>query len=213
MEVEEPLPADASPQHDLDLYMTPGYYYQATNNAAKLGLNYPAPWAGLLNVRRLGEYSDPTSMVFQTYQEYRRNDTAAFYWRSRYAGVWQKWQRAAAATSYVYQNLLTPSTGWEITTQNSLVHSGILYIDFVTKRTGAAIASGSTGNVANSQIATIGNSVAPTIGGVLSSTGTGPAANGWIATTRSVGLSSTVPNTTINTGDTLSFAGSIPVTY
>ena len=73
---------------DLNNYIIPGIYHQASNTSAESGLNYPAPYAGLLEV------TSGDGMVYQKYHSYREQE--AFYYRAKYTTAWSAWTQVAS---------------------------------------------------------------------------------------------------------------------
>ena len=77
---------------DLDNYGSSGVWHQNTNAAAGNGVNYPAPYAGLLHVTAAG------NMVYQTYRIYSNASSGfgdAMFTRGSYYGNWSAWKRVA----------------------------------------------------------------------------------------------------------------------
>lgn len=68
---------------DLDSYTSTGIYHQSNNTNAAGGLNYPAPYAGMLQVYAAA------AMVYQTYQHY---STGVCWNRTRYNDAWSPWR-------------------------------------------------------------------------------------------------------------------------
>lgn len=79
---------------DLNTYLTQGLYHQSLNAQAAAGTNYPAPYAGLLEVFSSG------SMLYQRYTVYQ--GFAATYYRSRYVTTWGAWERLAESSDTTY---------------------------------------------------------------------------------------------------------------
>lgn len=75
---------------DLNDYVTPGPYHQGSNAQAAAGSNYPAPYAGLLEVR-YAEDGGGTPFVYQRYTVYQAHQAA--YYRTQYDGTWGAWKR------------------------------------------------------------------------------------------------------------------------
>jgi len=71
---------------DLDDYTTPGLWHQDSNARAATGTNYPAPYAGLLEVFN-GTQSG--TFVYQRYTTY--GTQIAVYQRTFYGGTWYGW--------------------------------------------------------------------------------------------------------------------------
>jgi len=95
---------------DLNNYIIPGIYHQESNAFAADGLNYPAPYAGVLEV------TAGDGMVYQKYHSYREQE--AFYYRSKYTTSWSAWTQVA---SKVYADTKQPTlvSGTNIKTVNS----------------------------------------------------------------------------------------------
>ncbi|MGM7422785.1 Gp37-like protein [Cellulosimicrobium sp. CpK407] len=84
-----PLPAALGTGVDLDSITTPGDYTQSSNPAAAGGTNYPAPYAGLLEVAANAN----GSIVYQRYTVYR-GGSGLTYTRSWSSNVWGPWVKA-----------------------------------------------------------------------------------------------------------------------
>lgn len=73
---------------DLNTQTTPGYFSQSHNVDAAAALNYPVPYAGMLQVIKNGA----GNMVFQSFQVYGGSVFGGSVWtRSSYNGVWTMW--------------------------------------------------------------------------------------------------------------------------
>lgn len=85
---------------DLDTYTTPGIYVQNNNAGASGGTNYPASYAGMLEVLDGGGATN-----VQTVQRYTSHQDRNLYTRMRRnTGVWTEWEE------FVTQSNLPPST-------------------------------------------------------------------------------------------------------
>lgn len=74
---------------DLNSYQTSGSYLQSSDTNAAGGANYPAPYAGTLEVT-----AGPSGWVFQRYTTYAHGNAGGnrVYHRSLYSGTWSAWQ-------------------------------------------------------------------------------------------------------------------------
>lgn len=73
---------------DLDDYTTPGDYFQRLNANAAAGTNYPADYAGLLEVRATHD----GAFVYQRYTTYREaSGGTRCYVRNWYVSTWGAW--------------------------------------------------------------------------------------------------------------------------
>ncbi|WP_440216327.1 tail fiber protein [Chromobacterium piscinae] len=75
---------------DLNNIADDGLYHNPANAYAANGANYPVPYAGLLFVFADGE------MVYQQYQSF---NNAGCWYRCRYRGNWNQWQKLADAAT------------------------------------------------------------------------------------------------------------------
>lgn len=73
---------------DLDTVTSTGIYHQPHNASAAAGTNYPAPYAGKLEVFSKG------SMTYQTYHVYQASE--AKYFRGRYNTAWSAWKKVTS---------------------------------------------------------------------------------------------------------------------
>lgn len=80
---------------DLNTYTTQGLYNQDANASAAAGTNYPAPYAGLLEV-----ITPNSNFVYQRYTVYQAYATT--YYRSKYTTTWSAWERLAESTDTTY---------------------------------------------------------------------------------------------------------------
>ncbi|QEE50662.1 hypothetical protein FUA48_14065 [Flavobacterium alkalisoli] len=80
---------------DLNDYMETGYYFQRITAGAAGGFNYPAPYAGKLQVVANMINSD-TEFVYQVYHVFGPNETV--YYRNYYHTLgWSDWKRVNSA--------------------------------------------------------------------------------------------------------------------
>jgi hypothetical protein len=70
---------------NLNDYTTTGVFHQDSNAQAGAGSNYPATWAGLLEVFREGN----GNFIYQRYTTYE--DFPMTWYRNNYLGVWNSW--------------------------------------------------------------------------------------------------------------------------
>jgi len=76
---------------DLNTYMSTGIYLQPSNANAANGSNYPAPYAGVLEV-----FTYSTSMVWQRYTLYEAYKTTVYvrgYYNGGSGGTWNSWNK------------------------------------------------------------------------------------------------------------------------
>lgn len=99
---------------NLNSYTSPGLYYQNSNAQASGGTNYPAPYAGLLEVHK-GPGIDFTEQRYTCYADFHRVFT-----RGRYNGAWSAWKehtlgaQAVAAGNYTTTATLNAGSGTTI---------------------------------------------------------------------------------------------------
>lgn len=79
---------------DLNTYVTQGLYHQSSNVNAAGGTNYPAAYAGLLEVFQSGV--DGSGFTYQRYTTYQSQ--FAVYTRSKYTTTWTAWQQIPIGT-------------------------------------------------------------------------------------------------------------------
>lgn len=124
------IPTDA----DLNTYITPGEYHQASNTSAAAGTNYPVPYAGSLEV----SVSDLLSnFVYQRYTSYSAATTygSNVFVRGRYNGNWSAWARIRDST--------IPLVETDIPSLNaSKVTSGAFGVDRIPSLDAGKITSG-----------------------------------------------------------------------
>lgn len=77
----------------LDTIVKPGVYTQSSNGGASGGTNYPAPYAGLLEVHS----SDGGSFVYQRYTPFVAS--GKIYYRARYNGSWNEWKEVVTTAN------------------------------------------------------------------------------------------------------------------
>lgn len=82
-----PLQSDIASGIDLDTISITGIYHQPSNTGAASGTNYPAPYAGKLEVFSKG------NMIYQTYHVYQAQEYV--YYRGKYNTIWTAWKRVA----------------------------------------------------------------------------------------------------------------------
>lgn len=106
---------------DLNTYVTQGIYHQSSNANASGGANYPAPYAGLLEVFQSGV--DGSGFTYQRYTTYK--EQLAAYTRAKYTTTWSAWQREGTQAEVV---ALVPA-GTVTQTARSTAPSGWLLCD------------------------------------------------------------------------------------
>ena len=74
---------------DLNTYTNTGVWHQRSNSGALDGVNYPGPYAGLLEV-----FTPETGMTYQRYTAYSGR---GFWTRGLYSGSWSDWQQITTA--------------------------------------------------------------------------------------------------------------------
>lgn len=110
-------------------------------------------------------------------------------------------------TLQLADNWIVASAGWSITVATYVRHEGVATINISGTRTGADIVAPASGDISNSEIGTITDSrMRPRTQCFMVSQGTGRVLTGYITGAGSTGISATVPNTTISTGDSWSFS-------
>lgn len=84
---------------NLNDYLSTGLYHQSLNVQAASGTNYPAPYAGMLEVLNIPGFA------YQTYRVYKESE--AIYSRTFYNGSWSAWKqiRTSADDSTLIQQL------------------------------------------------------------------------------------------------------------
>jgi len=74
---------------DLNTFTTTGFWTQSSNAEAAAGTNYPAPYAGLLEVAAKAD----ASFIYQRYTTYQLYNRV--YHRSNYLGTWSLWREVS----------------------------------------------------------------------------------------------------------------------
>ena len=75
---------------DLDTVVLPGFYHQHTNAGAAAGVNYPTPFAGLLEV--YAPNASSSNFVYQFYTRFRGGGAyQSRFWRAIYQTTWSEW--------------------------------------------------------------------------------------------------------------------------
>lgn len=99
-------------------------------------------------------------------------------------------------------NYLTWASGWEeFGSGNRVIRRGLWgFLEISANRTGAAISNGSTGDIANSLVATISTLYRPQIATPLSPMGTGRILSGYLDTNGTIALSAITNTGDFNTG-------------
>ncbi|SCC62639.1 phage tail protein [Kosakonia oryziphila] len=87
---------------DLNAFLTPGLYYQAHNEYAAVGANYPAPYAGSLEVYK-------HAGITQIYRIY--NNSRSFV-RTLYNGMWSAWVSSIDAAGGIISGELNLHNGF-----------------------------------------------------------------------------------------------------
>lgn len=122
----------ASPT-DLNDYTQDGFTFQSTIAGATMGLNYPKPTAGLLEVK-----ANNTTQIFQTYSTY---DNTGVFTRTRYNSLWNAWAlqvsetRGTAVNSQKLNNLTADNFLTLGKTTTPIWNTGSAHVDgvFVSK--------------------------------------------------------------------------------
>lgn len=83
-------PTEIGNAANLNDYATTGLWIQSSNAEAAAGTNYPAPYAGVLEVVARND----SVFVFQRYTTYQPYNKV--YHRSRYSGTWSTWKEVSA---------------------------------------------------------------------------------------------------------------------
>lgn len=92
---------------DLDTVWTPGSHVQPLNAYAANGINYPAPYAGHLEVVATAN----NSMIWQRYTTYRGAPGGArIYNRQRYGDIWSPWLETQQGGPWIKPTL---TGGWQ----------------------------------------------------------------------------------------------------
>lgn len=100
---------------DLDTYTTPGIYVQNNNAGASDGANYPAPYAGMLEVLDGGGATN-----VQVVQRYTSHQDRMLYMRMRRnSGAWSAWEEFVTQSNLPpsappsNKRIITSSTTWD----------------------------------------------------------------------------------------------------
>ena len=84
------VPAELVGSVDLNDYTTTGLWIQSQNAEASTGTNYPAPYAGILEVVARAD----AAFIYQRYTTYQPYNVV--YYRSKYLTNWSSWKEASA---------------------------------------------------------------------------------------------------------------------
>lgn len=138
---------------DLNTYTTQGLYHQNANVNAAGGTNYPAPYAGLLEV-----FTSGTDFVYQRYTVYQAY--FAVWTRAKYTTTWTSWQQVPTGTVTVAEGGTGATT---LTSGAYLKGAGTSAITAQTGIPGGDITSGTVGLAYGGTGSTNGTGLVPVI--------------------------------------------------
>lgn len=141
------------PAEDLDLFVSSGVYIQLFSGDAASGINYPVPYAGVLEVLT----TQPSNLVVQRYTAYRNvvvANTPSIWVRVFGNGLWSAWHPEQDDTGWITTigSVAVAQTGWTID-QASLrrINKEVHFRIFVT-RDGANITVPLGGNIVDAPL-------------------------------------------------------------
>lgn len=112
------------------------------------------------------------------------------------------WPRSGASSGIV-----SIASGWRLEWQNGQRLGQVCTVAIRVTRTGGTISAGSSGNLANTLVATLTSVWRPFYQGPMSSTSTGQLVNGNANSDGKIYLTATVPNRDITKGSSITLAG------
>lgn len=195
---------DTPANPDLNTYTSPGTWSISLTTWAVNGLNFPIQVAGLLEVFT---GSAATGHVWQRYTPY--GESGDHFWGRQYYGAtgWTPWirYRGEKETYVTGSGLVTMGTGWTFGSCEILRVGRVISLIFNCTRSGAAIASNSTGNITNVSMAVIADpQYRPKIGYAPAVTGWGGNMwSGYIGNNGTIALGGLDPNVAVNTNDVI----------
>ena len=190
---------------NLNDFVWTGVWGQNADANTDTARNYPVKNAGLFEVFRVWPDGH---MVQQRYTVYSPNPpSSGLYWRSFYSGTWYPWSQYGAPDSnwVTLTGSVTPASGWSCGLFQARKKGQTCECIFTFTRTGAAIASNSTGNITNTAMGTLTNSTYVPNGnsvGITNGWG-GYLWNGYMDSSGIIAVGAVLPNVSISTNDVL----------
>jgi hypothetical protein len=197
---------------DLDDYPAAGNFIQLYSADAVGGLNYPVPYAGVLEVVS----TRPGDIMMQRYTAYRNaNRIAPSAWTRTFgAAVWSAWEPYADDTGWITSigSIAVAQANFTIVSASLRRINKTVHIKFDVQYTGTAITPQGTGNITDIGMVQMVAAYRPGTGSPdqagMASSGNRGGVSAYITSTGIVMLAAVGGAGNIATNDTLGFGGS-----
>lgn len=201
------IPTEIPNAVDLNSYTNPGLYYQSENTEAAAGTNYPAPYAGLLEVMAMGAV-----FIHQRYTVYGdANLSNQRTWTRRYYNSqWSDWTSPDGDSGLITTGVATALTNWTITSQQFRKVGQFISLYLAVTYTGSTITVPANGNITNQNIAQLASGWLPATGTnalALPSSSTGRVAHFVLTNAGLVSIAAVAPGANLASGEDWTLTG------